>query len=127
MQSGRWFVKNIQSPRARTFREMRRELDSLRFTARKRRRRLAQAKITQAYFIQHAQTICDLIYVAEEGDRLAHSHVQNIVNVLAAITHVEDLLFEARAFAFFADEFDVREKLHLDRDRAVALTNFATP
>ena len=46
------------------------------------------------------------------------------MDVLAAITHVEYLLFEARAFALFTDEFDVGEKLHLDRHRAVALTDF---
>src|SRR5437588_9995956 len=106
---------------------MRRELNSLSFAAGQGRRGLAQTKIAQANFIEHAQTIGDLVYVAKERDRFAHRHVQNVVNVLAAITHVEDLLFEARAFAFFADEFDVREKLHLDRDRAVALTNFTAP
>ena len=106
---------------------MRCEFHALGFTARQRRRRLAQAKIIKPNFIQHPQTICDPIYVAEEGDRFAHSHVQHIVNVLAAITHVEHLLLEARALALFAYELDVREKLHLDRDRAVALTNFASP
>ena len=48
------------------------------------------------------------------------------MNVLAAITHVKYLLLEASAFTFFADEFDVGEKLHLDRHRAVALTDFTT-
>ena len=47
------------------------------------------------------------------------------MNILSAIAHFEDAAFEARAAAFFADQFDVGEKLHLDGDGAVALTGFA--
>ena len=51
--------------------------------------------------------------------------VQNFVNVLAAIAHFQDLRLVARAFALFADQFDIGEKLHLHGDRAVALAGFA--
>ena len=88
---------------------------------------MAQPKIAQADFIQHAQAIGNLVDIAEERDRFAHSHIQHVVNILAAITHVEDLLLETRAVAFFTDQFDVREKLHFHSYRAVALTNFAAP
>src|SRR5690242_21039030 len=41
------------------------------------------------------------------------------------VLHFEDAALEARAAAFLADEFDVREKLHFDGDGAVALAGFA--
>src|SRR5437016_9265247 len=101
------------------------ESHTLRFASGERSRGLARTQVSETNAVQHAQTVTDLRNVAKESNRFAHGHVQHIVNVLAAITHVEYLLFEARAFALFADEFDVGEELHLDRHRAVALTDFA--
>ncbi len=43
------------------------------------------------------------------------------------IAHLQHLRLVARALAFFADQFHVGEKLHFDRDRAVALAAFAAP
>ena len=48
------------------------------------------------------------------------------MNVLAAITHVEDLLLESRSFTLFTNQFHVGKELHLDSDSAVALANLAT-
>src|SRR5262249_11474727 len=96
------------------------------FAAGKRGRRLAQSQIAQANLIQHSQTVRDLVHITEEGDGLAHRHLQHVMNVLAAITHVENLLFEPGAFAFFANQFYVWEELHLNRDRAVPLTDLTT-
>ena len=45
------------------------------------------------------------------------------MHVLAAITDVKNLLLETRAFAFFAYQFDICQKLHLDGHRAIALAN----
>ena len=98
----------------------------MRFAAGQRCRRLAQPQVTQPDVIQHAQTVRNLRHFAKERDRLAHRHAQHFVNVLAAITNVENLLFEPRSFALFTNQLDVGEKLHLHRDRAVALTNLAT-
>ena len=47
------------------------------------------------------------------------------MDIFAAIAHVEDAGFEARPAAFFADELDVGEKLHFNRDGAIALAGFA--
>ena len=88
---------------------------------------MAQPQVTQSDFIQHAQTVRNLRHFAKEADRLAHSHAQHFVNVLAAITNVENLLLESRSFALLANQFDVGEKLHLHCDRAVALANLTTP
>ena len=58
-------------------------------------------------------------------ERFADGQLQNFVNVLAVIADLEHGALEARAAAFFADEFDVGEELHLDGDGAVALAGFA--
>jgi len=51
--------------------------------------------------------------------------LQNLVDILAVIADFQNAALEARAAAFLANEFDVREKLHFHGDRAVALTSFA--
>ena len=42
------------------------------------------------------------------------------MNVPAVIAHGENLRLIARAFALLADQFDIGQKLHFHRDRAVA-------
>ena len=101
------------------------QFDALSFAARKRRRRLAQPQISQTNIIEYLQRFVILVTSRKKADRFAHRHIQNFVNVLAAITNVQNLLFKPRAFAFFANQFDVGEKLHLNRYRAVALANVA--
>ena len=49
------------------------------------------------------------------------------MHILAAITHVENLLLESRAFAFLANQLNVGKKLHFHSDCAVALANVTTP
>src|SRR5580700_6181495 len=49
------------------------------------------------------------------------------MDVEAVVADIQNGALEAGAFAFFADEFDVRQELHLDGDRAVPLTGLATP
>src|SRR6185503_43147 len=92
-----------------------------------RRRGLAQPQVTEPDVIQYAQAVRDLLHFTKETDRLANSHVQHFVNILPAITNVENLLLEARAFALLAHQLDVGKKLHLHGDRAVALANLAAP
>ena len=51
--------------------------------------------------------------------------MQHFVDILVAVADFEDAALEARAAAFFADQLDVGQKLHLDGDGAVALAGFA--
>ena len=46
---------------------------------------------------------------------------------LPVIANLQHLRLVARAFALLADQFDVRQELHLDRHCAVALAGFAAP
>src|ERR1700730_8100722 len=49
------------------------------------------------------------------------------MNVLPAISHLEHRRLVARALTLLANQFHVGQKLHLHRDRAVPLTNLASP
>src|SRR5947209_8217264 len=118
-------VEDVERACAGALREIGGELDALRFAARKRCGRLAEAEVAEAHVVEDAQAVTDLRGVAEKRHRLAHSHVENIVDVLAAVANVQDLRLEARALALLADQFNVCEELHPDRDRAVALAYVA--
>src|SRR5882724_8544582 len=48
------------------------------------------------------------------------------MDILAAIANLKNFRLVARAFALLADQLHVGEELHLDGDRAVALTDLAT-
>src|SRR5260370_17381741 len=47
------------------------------------------------------------------------------MNILAAIADLEHPGLVTRSFAFLADQLDVREKLHLHRNRTVSLASLA--
>ena len=61
----------------------------------------------------------------EELHRLAHRQLQHFVDVQAVVLDLQDAALVARAFALFADQLHVGQKLHLDRHRAVALARLA--
>ena len=61
----------------------------------------------------------------KEVDRFAHGQLQNFVDVQTVVVDFENARLVARSFAFLADQFDIGEELHLHRDRAVALADFA--
>src|SRR5258706_5124791 len=100
---------------------MSRQFNSLRFTTRQRGGRLTQAQVTQTNFIKYAELVYDFCDVAEEGERFTDGHVQHVMNILAAIAHVQNLLFETCTLAFFTNQFDVCKKLHFDSHGDVSL------
>ena len=59
--------------------------------------------------------------VLEEAQRFLHRHVQDLVNILAAIPDLERLPVVALAPTDIAGDVDVGEKMHFDLDDAVAL------
>ena len=55
VEAGRRLVEHVENAIAGARREMRRDLDALRFSARQGRRRLAEAQIAEADFVEHLQ------------------------------------------------------------------------
>ena len=77
--------------------------------------------------MQRFQAFHDLLLLGagtflEELDRLIHGHFQHIVYVSALILYIQYILLEAFAVASLAFQGDIRHKLHLYRDLALALT-----
>src|SRR6202140_2170971 len=106
---------------------MRRQFHALRFASRERRRRLPKAQVSQPDFLQRPQLLGDLWRLGKEFQRLLHRQVQHFVNVLAAIAHLEHRRLVARALALLTNQFDIGQKLHFHRYRAVSLTSLTTP
>ena len=62
---------------------------------------------------------------AKKVKRLAHGHLQHVVNILLLVAHVEHAALVARAAALLADQFHVGQKAHFHGHGAVALARFA--
>ena len=62
----------------------------------------------------------------EEAQSLLHGHRQHLVDIPALVLHIEDRGLVARSIALFAGKLHVGEKLHFDRNRAVAVAYVAT-
>src|SRR6266536_2324446 len=104
---------------------MRCELDALCLAARKSSGRLAQTKVSQAHLVKNTETIGDLWHLAKKGNRFVHGEIEHLMNILAAITYVQNLLLEPRSLAFLTYEFYVGKELHLYRNCAISLANLA--
>lgn len=63
-------------------------------------------------------SFCEL----KKADRLVHAHVQDIVNVLALVSDLQDLRLEAFSAARLADHGHIGHELHADMDKAFTLT-----
>src|SRR5260370_16009710 len=105
---------------------MRGQLQALRFPAGERRRRLPETPVAESNFIQDSEFGNNLGNVDEKGQGFANRQLEYLVDIFPVIPDFQNAALEARATALFTDEFDVREKLHLHGDRAVALASFAT-
>ena len=74
--------------------EMRDQLQPLRFAAGERVQRLAQPDVTEPDFIQDVEAVANLFRFSdlrEELDRLAHRHLEDVVNGLAVKLDPQDV------------------------------------
>ena len=67
----------------------------------------------------------DFRYAAEESDALLHRHLQHIIDTLSLIFDLQCLPVIAMSFANLTGNVDIRQKVHLNLDDAVALAGFA--
>ena len=126
VQAGRRLVEDVQSVfGALQLAELGCDLDSLRFAARQRRRRLSQRQIAKAEAIQHVDLPRQRRFGCEKGHALLDRHVQHVVDRLAADGDLERFGVESSALAGAARHLDVRHEVQLGRDDPLALTLFA--
>ena len=111
-----------------------RQLYTLVFTSREGGRALTQLDVSQADIGERFQSFDNLlrqrfvlvVVAVEELDGLGNRHIQNVVDVLTFISHIQDVLFEAMSVTGFAFQHKVGHELHLDVDDAGSLTHLAT-
>ena len=104
---------------------MRRELQALRFAAGERRRGLPQAQVTESHFVENSQLRSNFRNSREKNQCFAHRQLEHFVHIFFAIPDFEDSALESCSAAFFADELDVRQELHLHGYDSFALARFA--
>ena len=87
---------------------------------------MAKPEVTQTHFIQYFEFLRDLRNVAKEKQRLADGHLEDLVDVFASVENFQNPALVSSSLAVLANQFDVREKLHFDGDRSIALACLAT-
>src|SRR5437016_13298327 len=105
--------------------KMRGQLHALRFASGKRSGGLAQPQVAESDLFEDAKLLGNLRSLGEELQRFLHREVEDFVNILSPVPDIEHLGLVARPLAFLAHQFDVGEKLHLNRDEAVAVAGRA--
>src|SRR5260370_35520896 len=127
MQTRRRFVEKVENSLIVGAAQMCRELQPLRFSPRKRCRRLSEPQVAESNFIQHSELGNNFWYIDEERQRLANRQLQYFMDIFPVITDFQNPALKERATASFADQFDIRKKLHLNGNSSVPLTRFAPP
>src|ERR1043165_5131696 len=113
MQACCRLVKNVnRSPRG-AFRKFFRELDTLRLTTRKRRRRLAQLDVTQTDVEQRLQLLIDLRNVFQQRQRLFDRRIEQVSDRLAFVLQGQRLAVIARAATHVAKHVNVGQEVQI--------------
>ena len=105
--------------------QLARDLESLRFSARQRGGRLAQAEVAQADLLQMPEGLSQPRLVPEPHDGLVHRELEHIRDGMSADLDLEHFSLEPGPAAHFAGHEDVRQEDHLHLHRAGTLTFLA--
>ncbi|CAI08311.1 hypothetical protein ebB134 [Aromatoleum aromaticum EbN1] len=127
VQAGRRLVEDVEGTAGVAFRQLERELDALRFAARKRRRALPEANVAEANVHERFEFARDRWNGAEELQRVFDRHVEHFEDRLALVADFQRLTVVALAVADVARHVHVGQEVHLDLDQPVALAGFAAP
>src|SRR5260370_13080614 len=104
------FVENVKEALVVGTAEVRGKLKALRFPAGEGCRRLPETQVAESNFIQDSEFGNNLGNVDEKGQGFADRQLQYLVDIFPVIADFQNAALEARAPAFFADEFTVRQK-----------------
>ena len=125
MQSGGGLVEDVDGAAGGALLQFGRELDPLGLPAGQRRRRLAQAHVTQADVDEGFEIAVDAADRLEELAGVLDGHVEDLRDGLALVVHLQGLAVVAGALAHLAGDVDVGQEVHLDLDRPVARARLA--
>src|SRR5580692_9217413 len=100
-------------------RQVRRELESLRFAAGERRYGLPEAEVPEADFRQHLKAQADRLVAGKKPERPGYGQIQHLGNRERRISLARQAAFEhftavSPAIAVRTAQINVRQELHLD-------------
>src|SRR6056297_486951 len=124
MEAGRWFIEEVERLVRVRFGEKFCQFHSLCFTARQCGGALSQLKISEAHILKRLQLIDDRGFIHKKLKSIADAHLQYVMNVVAAVFHLENVFSKTGAATLFTDQLDVGHKLHLNLLNALALAAF---
>src|SRR5581483_3512089 len=127
VQASRRLVENVESAARVSLRELRRELHTLRFAARQRRRALAEMDVAETDVDERLELLEDAWLILEEIERVVDRELEDIRDRQTSEPNLERLTIVALAFADFTRHVHIGQEVHLDLHEAVALACFAPP
>ena len=125
VKAGRRLVEEVEGLASLPLCELAAELDSLRFAARERGRRLAEREVAKADIDEGLNDLSELTVVPEELGGLVDGCLENVGNRLVLKSDAQGRLVVAFAAADFAGHKDVGQKVHLDFFNPRALARLA--
>src|SRR3954451_23898312 len=125
MQAGGRLVKDIKRAAGGGLGKFLGQLDALGFAAREGRGLLADMDVIQTDAVQGLEGLTHARDRLEELGRFLDRHVEHVGDALALEQDLQRLAVVALALADVAGDVDVRQKVHLDLDDAVALAGLA--
>ena len=119
------FIQDVERAPGGALAEFLGELDALGFPPGKGGGGLPHADVTEADIKERHQLAVDLGDGREEFGGFLNRHLQHVGDGLALVAHFQRFAVVALALAQLARHVDVRQKVHLDLDDAVAPAGFA--
>ncbi len=119
------FVQDVEGLAGIPLGELARQLDPLRLAPRQGGGRLAEPNVGEAHVHQGLQLARHRRHRIEEGARVLHRHLEDLVDVLALVLHLQGLAVVALALADVARYVDIRQEMHLHLDDAIPLARLA--
>ena len=109
MQPRGGFVEHKKQVAARVVADQERsQFHPLRFPAGEGGRGLAELYIPKAHIVQGLEALANFFMAFKKLQGFFHAHLQYLVDIFALIFHIQYLLLETAAFAFFAFQVDIR-------------------
>ena len=127
VQAGRRLIQHVERLAGRCAGKLGRQFDALGLAAGERRGGLPQPDVAQTHVVEGLQLARDARIGGEEVQRFLDGHIEHVGDGFALIEHFQRFAVIALALADLARHVDIRQKVHLDAQNAVAGTGFAAP
>ena len=125
VQAGRGLVEHVHGSAGRASLQLGGQLHALRLAAREGRGALTEAHVAQAHLHERVEVAGDARDRREELCGLRDRHVEHVRDGLALVLDLQGFAVVASAMADLAGYVHVGQEVHLDLQRAVALTGLA--